>query len=410
VVGAGVAWLIARWLTRPLREVREVARTLSERDVDRRPPILERDEVGTVAAALHRMADELRTRLERLRVESGKLEAVISSMQEGVIAAGPAGEILRLNAAAGGLLGLGSEAVGLKVTEAVRHPDLERALAQVLNGGPPANVTLELGSRVVALSLCPIARGRGAVLVARDVTEERRYDELRKEFVANVSHELRTPLTLVQGYLETLREGAWRDEQRGPEFLEIIDKNVRRLGTLVGDLLDLSKLESGGRVVNPRPVDLGRLLEKVRETFAPLAERKRQELRLEPAPPADGFEADPELLERAVSNLVDNAIKYTPEGGRVLLRARAEPGAVSITVEDTGIGIPEADVPRVFERFYRVDKSRSRELGGTGLGLAIVKHVAQLHEGSVEAWSRPGQGSRFTLRLPSRATDNPGVS
>ncbi len=403
LAGTAFSWALARRLTRPLREIREVADAVRRGRLPREAPLLVRDEVDSVAAALGRMAGELSAQMDRLRAESTKLEAVISSMEDGVVALGPAGEVVRRNAAALRLLGLGDEAAGLRVWEAVRRPGLEEAARRVLGGGAPERFSLEVGPRAVALSLSPIGGGQGAVLVARDVTEERRYDTLRREFVANVSHELRTPLSLVRGYVETLAGGAWKDEARAQEFFAVIDANVRRLEAIVEDLLRLSRLESGGQVLNPRPLDLAALLGKVGEAYRPLAERKRQELAVGPAPAADGFVADPELLDRAISNLVDNAVKYTPEGGRIGIRAEATPDGVAVTVEDTGIGIPEADLPRIFERFYRVDKSRSRELGGTGLGLAIVKHVVQLHGGAVEVRSRLGQGSAFTLRLP-RAT------
>ena len=219
--------------------------------------------------------------------------------------------------------------------------------------------------------------------------------------MANASHELRTPLTMVQGYVETLLETDWREEARVKEFLGIVDRNVRRLGAIVQDLLDLSRLESGAEVVSRQPVDLAGLLDRLREQFQPAAPGRRQSLLVESAG-AGVLEADPVLLERALSNLVDNALKYTPEGGVIRLSALREPGRALLRVSDTGIGIPAEDQSRIFERFYRVDKSRSRDLGGTGLGLSIVKHVVQLHGGEVSVESALGKGSTFTLSLPAR--------
>ena len=400
-VAAGIAWVLARRLTRPIRQIRDVARAIYGRDVETVAPLVGRDEIDLVGEALRRMGEELERRLERLRQERSTLEAVLLSMQEGVIAVGPEGDIQHLNSAAATLLGAGSEAVGLRVWEAVRHPALEETVRRALGGKGPSRATLEFGARTLDVSACPVA-GRGAALVVRDVTEERRYERLRREFVANVSHELRTPLSIVRGYVETLREGAWQDPAAAPEFLAAIESNVRRLEALTADLLDLSKLETGGSILRPRPVDLESALRRIHQAFEPPARRKGQSLDLDVAENIGEFVADSDLLERAVSNLVDNAIKYTPEGGRIRLAARAEPGTVRIAVEDNGIGIPEAELPRIFERFYRVDKSRSRELGGTGLGLAIVKHVVQLHGGRVEVRSRPGEGSCFTLVLPRR--------
>jgi two-component system phosphate regulon sensor histidine kinase PhoR len=410
-VAAGVAWVLARRLTRPVRQIRDVARAIYGRDVETPAPLVGRDELDTVGEALRRMGEELERRLERLRQERSKLEAVLLSMQEGVIATGPEGDVRHLNASAAAMFGVGSEVVGLRIWEAVRHPALEGAVRAALGGKGASRETLEFGARALEISACPVAGGQGAVIVARDVTEERRYERLRREFVANVSHELRTPLSIVRGYVETLREGAWQDPAAAPEFLAAIESNVRRLEALTADLLDLSKLESGGAVLRARAVDLGELLRRVQQAFEPLARRKRQSLDLEVGEGPGDLVADPELLERAVSNLVDNAVKYTPEGGRIRLSAAGEAAAVRIAVEDDGVGIPEVDLPRIFERFYRVDKSRSRELGGTGLGLAIVKHVAQLHGGRVDVRSRPGEGSCFTLVLPRHpaAAAGPGA-
>ncbi len=400
--GAAVSWLLARWISAPLCLIREVAQAIAGGDFRRRAPLLSRDEIGSVAAALNRMTEELSARLDRLEGERSKLEAVISGMQEGVVAVGWKGEILHTNRAARDLLGLGDGMAGVKAWEAIRFPAVEEAVRQVLAGGISRGVTLDAGPRALEVVVNPVGGGRGAVLVARDVTERKNYDQLRKEFVANVSHELRTPLTLIRGYVETLREGALGDAERAPGFLETIEKNVLRLGRLVDDLLELSRLESGGQVLKPRPVEARALLGKVLEDFRPLAEKKRQALSLEADPGLEPFKADPDFLERAIRNLVDNAVKYAPEGGAVALQAGAEGDSVVFRVRDNGPGIPKADLPRLFERFYRVDKSRSRELGGTGLGLAIVKHIAQLHGGGVAVESEPGAGSVFSIRLPRR--------
>ncbi len=402
LAGAGLTWMLTRWITGPLREIREVTQAMAAGDFGRRATLRSEDEIGIVAAALNRMTEELSSRLDRLQEEHSKLEAVIAGMREGVVAVGREGEILHLNQAAREFLGLPGNVQGLKAGEAIRLPAVGEAIRRVLDGGSPERAVVESGSHALEVAVQPIGGGRGAVLVVRDVTEQQNYERLRREFVANVSHELRTPLSLIRGYVETLREGALGDPERAPAFLETVEKNVLRLGALVDDLLGLSRLESGRRVLALRPVDARALLEKVVEDFRPLAERKRQTLRLEIGAGLEPFKADPDFLERALRNLVDNAVKYTPEGGAVTLQAGTEGEDVVLRVRDNGPGIPAGDLPRLFERFYRVDKSRSREMGGTGLGLAIVKHIAQLHDGSVAVESEPGKGSVFTIRLPRR--------
>ena len=368
IVGAAVMFFVAREITHPLREMKLLADWVAAGDFTRKAPARAPDEIGHVAAALNRMAEELSARLERLGAERSKLEAVISSMEEGVIPLDPEGKILGVNEAARELFDLRDDPQGLRLWEAIRLPGLEEAAQKALRERTPVRDTFEVGPRALSVRLSPVSGGQGAVLVAHDITEDRRYDTLRREFVANVSHELRTPLSVVQGYVETLIEGAWREEKSALEFLDIIDKNVRRLTAIVTDLLDLSKLESGGHVIEPRPVDIRGLAERVAEAFRPVAERKRQSLSVELAPGAGSIEADGALLERALSNLVDNSLKYTPEGGRIRIGGGRESGQVWFSVEDNGMGIPEADLPRIFERFYRVDKSRSRDLGGDGPG------------------------------------------
>ena len=404
VVAAMVMFLVAREITHPLREIRMLADWVAAGDFTRKASTRAPDEIGHVAAALNRMAEELSTRLEKVRAERAKLEAVISSMEEGVIPIDAEGKIEGANGAARSLFELRDAPQGLRLWEVVRLPGLEEAALKALRERTPVRDSFEVGTRVLSVRLSPVSDGQGVVLVAHDITEDRRYDTLRREFVANVSHELRTPLSVVQGYVETLLEGAWKDEHSAVEFLGIIDKNVRRLSSIVSDLLDLSKLESGGQVFEPRSVDVRGLVERVVEAFRPVVARKRQQIQVELSPSAGTVEADGSLLERAMSNLVDNALKYTPEGGRVRVVAGSENGQATMSVEDNGMGIPESDLPRIFERFYRVDKSRSRDLGGTGLGLSIVKHIIQLHGGTIQVRSSMGVGSTFIIRLPRERT------
>ncbi len=402
VAGAAAAWLLALWISAPLRVIKDVAQAIADGDFSRRAPLRSRDEIGSVALAMNRMTEELSTRMGRLNAERSKLEAVISGMRDGVAAVGPDGTILHANRAAEDLLGLTKNAVGLKIWEAMRLPAVEQAVRWALSGGASTTAKVETGQRAMEAIIDPVSGGQGAVLVARDVTEQANYERLRKEFVANVSHELRTPITLIRGCVETLRDGAFGDREKGPGFLETIEKQILRLGALVDDLLELSHLESGGQILKRKPVAAREFLSKVIEDFRPLAEKKRQSISLAVDPALGTFNADPDFLERAVGNLVDNAVKYSQEGASVTIEAGFEGDWIAIRVRDNGPGIPRVDLPRIFERFYRVDKSRSRELGGTGLGLAIVKHIAQLHGGGATVESEPGAGSVFTIRLPRR--------
>ncbi|HSZ57063.1 MAG TPA: ATP-binding protein, partial [Tepidisphaeraceae bacterium] len=228
-----------------------------------------------------------------------------------------------------------------------------------------------------------------------------RYQELRKEFVANVSHELRTPLTVIKGFTETLRDGAMVDPVNGPKFLLTIDRHVDQLTNLVSDLLELSKLESTPDLPRPVPFDVGGVVRRAVDLLLPAAQRKGQTIQVEIARHAPRVIGNPDYVERAASNLIDNAIKYTPDRGEIRVSVGVERDEfVVIEVADNGIGIPPKDLSRIFERFYRVDRSRSREMGGTGLGLSIVKHVAQVHGGTIDVSSTPGVGSKFRLRIP----------
>jgi two-component system phosphate regulon sensor histidine kinase PhoR len=389
--GALVTYVLARRMTAPLKEIGVVAEAIAGGDYSRRAPSMSADETGALGRAMNRMAEELATRVEKLRTARARLEVTLSTMEDGVLSLDQDGTVRLANGAASALFGLASSPVGAKFWELVRIPGVETLAREALSMGEPRRSDLEIGDRFVSLRITPVRERQGAVVVVHDVTEDRRYDALRREFVANASHELRTPLTMIQGYVETLLEGGPR------EFLEITHRHVLRLSQLVGDLLDLSRLESGGDVLRREPTDVGVLLRRAKEDFAPLAARRKQTLDVV----GDGeARVDPRWVDRALANLFDNAIKYTPEGGAIRVTAERAGGALLIRVADNGIGIPSADLARVFERFYRVDKSRSREMGGTGLGLSIVKHVAQLHGGDVSVESAPGKGSVFTLRLP----------
>jgi two-component system phosphate regulon sensor histidine kinase PhoR len=352
-----------------------LAEAIARGEFDRRADV----EVGTLARSLHAMAGLL----ARAGTERAECLAILSNMSDGVIATDRSQRVVVCNRAAVELLDISEPGKDRPLYEVIRHPEILKAEKKSLVLGP-------IRGRHLEVAVSPHAGG--VVIVIHDVTQSVRYQELRKDFVANVSHELRTPLTFILGFVETLQDGAMSDPVKGPEYLATIEKHVRQLTNLVSDLLELSRLE-GQPGVKRVPVDVAATAQRVVEQMRAAA-KEGQTLSVEAAPYS--MPADPDQMERAIANLVENAIKYTPEGGAI--RVRVAPGRIE--VEDNGIGIPAEDLPRVFERFYRVDKSRSREMGGTGLGLAIVKHIAQAHGGTVEAESEVGKGSTFRIRLP----------
>ena len=343
-------------------------------------------------------------------------------MIEAVIAVDDRQRVLFANDAAGRLLSfLPEAAVGRPLLEAVRHHSLHQATAEALaawpgggraapgqqNGQPPTRrLEITLGTLPPRILSTHVARlpGEpcpGVVVVLDDVTELRRLENLRRDFVANVSHELKTPLSSIKAYAETLLSGALEDKEHRRQFVARIDEQADRLHQLIQDLLSLARIESGVEVHQIVPVPLAELMSECLAHHAPAAEAKQITLSSESPAPSVCVAADYEGLREILDNLVDNAIKYTPNGGSVTIGTRHDDGHVLIDVRDTGIGIAAEDQLRVFERFYRVDRARSRELGGTGLGLSIVKHLVQAFGGSVSLNSAPGEGSTFTVRLRS---------
>jgi len=352
-----------------------------------------------LGSALNGMVDGFRERISELGDESTRIVETLDGMDAGVLTLDRHQRVVLSNAASARLLSVEGTA-GKALWELVRDEHLLEAAERTLTTRLGRTVQVgPLRERHLTVSVAPLPEGR-AVLVIHDTTESARYQELRKEFVANVSHELRTPLTMIRGFVETLKEGAILDPAKGPEFLLIIERHAQLLTNLVENLLDLSRLESPHGLPRRVRVDLSAVVQRVLELRLPAAQKKKQALVSEVLGALPSVAGDPDYLERAVSNLVDNAIKYTPEGGSIRVSAQKNGTSLKVEVRDTGIGIPETDLPRIFERFYRVDRSRSRDMGGTGLGLAIVKHVVQAHGGTVEVSSRLGEGSTFRLLLP----------
>ncbi|HTU89845.1 MAG TPA: ATP-binding protein [Gemmataceae bacterium] len=400
---------MARRLGRPLRALIGVAGKVGEGNSGQRVFSEGEDEIGELVWAFNHMSEQLDARIARLEEDRQQLRTILSGMVEGVVALDSGQRILYANERATQLLGLPWQApVGRRLWEVVRQRPLLDVVQRALDNSEPQREELGWnGSTIRSLTVhaarLPGLPPRGAVLVLHDTTELRRLERLRQEFVANVSHELKTPLSIIKACVETLIDGAMDDPHHRRHFLEQLDSQSDRLHVLIIDLLSLARIESGEELFDFQSLPVCEVVQACMERHRPRAESKGQSFEM--APPA-GEEAaavwaDEEALEQILDNLLDNAVKYTPQGGRVSVCWRREGEQVCLEVSDTGIGIPESDLPRIFERFYRVDKARSRELGGTGLGLSIVKHLAQAMHGSVRAASRPGQGTTFTVFLPA---------
>jgi two-component system phosphate regulon sensor histidine kinase PhoR len=369
--------------------------------------------VGRLARLFDAVAPKLEAKIARLEQDRQQLRAVLSGMAEGVIAIDARRRLVFANASADRLFGLNAASVGRLVPELIRSPQIQEAVEATLAGPGPYRGEIAVASReelirvhprVLAVHGTPLPGSPppGAVLVFHDVTDLRRLERMRQDFVANVSHELKTPLASIKAYTETLLDWALHDETVNEKFLHRIEEQADRLDQLILDLLSLARLESGQETFEHGPLVLAPVVGACVESHRGRAEAKSLAMSLDFGPLDDEtlVRADEEAVRQILDNLIDNAIKYTPEGGRVRVSCHVTGDGVSVEVADTGIGIPRDDLPRVFERFYRVDKARSRELGGTGLGLAIVKHLVQSIGGHITVNSRLGAGSRFTVKLP----------
>ncbi|OGL27676.1 MAG: hypothetical protein A3G97_14110 [Candidatus Rokubacteria bacterium RIFCSPLOWO2_12_FULL_69_21] len=408
-VALGIGLFVARRVTRPVVEMQSVARQMAGGDYTVRAPVRSPDEIGRLGRALNVMASRFRGKIEDLEREQATITAILDSMVEGVLAVDGRDHLLLLNQSVRAMFRLGPRlGPGKPFLEVIRNADLFDLLeACRAAGGEMVSRELSLTTpvervhEVHALPLRLGGEGIGVLMVLHDVTQLRRLERVRTEFVANVSHELRTPLTAIRGYLETLLEGGLDERDTARRFLEIVSRHTERLGRLLDDLTDLSNIELGKVALEVEPTDLGEALEAVLAITGPQAAGKGVALSADLAPDLPRVLADGDRLAQILINLLDNAVKFTPAGGHVTVTAAVQDQMVEIAVADTGVGIPSTDLPRITERFYRVDKARSRALGGTGLGLAIVKHLVQAHGGELRIESELGKGTTVSFTLPT---------
>ena len=409
VLATAASYLLSVRITRPLQALRATAERYAAGDFTQRPPLSDIEEVAALAETLKTMARQLDERIQSLSRERSESEAVLTSMIEGVLAVNNDEAIIRLNRAAAELLGITPEqAVGRDLREIVRNPALQGFVLDTLTSDAPIEKDLSLyvpDERSVAVHGTALqdtaGRRMGALVVLNDVTRLRRLENVQREFVANVSHELKTPITAIKGFVETLLGNDVHRPEDVHRFLEIVRRHTERLGSIIEDLLSLSRIEQEERgILEFAEVDLRDIVASAIQLCRTRSNNKdiAIENRCVQAMPT---RANARLIEQALVNLLDNATKFSPPGRLVIVDGERRDGCWVLNVRDQGCGIAAEHLPRLFERFYRVDKARSRQSGGTGLGLAIVKHIVTAHGGSVSVQSLPGQGSTFSLSLPA---------
>ena len=400
-----LSYILSNVNSRNLRMLAAGAARIGRGEFETRIPVRSSDELGELARVMNEMTGKIQEQLERISSEKNRLDAILKGMGEGVMVTDQHGAVTLVNPAFCAMFGVGIQVLGKQLLEISRHPDLYAACREVLHERQERHQEISLADgQATLVHWVPLVEAdalRGAVAVFHDISALKRVERIRRDFVANVSHELRTPVTVIKGYAETLLSGALADDpKRSERFLGIIQNHADRLSNLVRDLLALSELESGEVGLQTRSIHVEAAVKHALLLVAQRSEEKGITLEYAGATGALCVSADDRKLEQVLINLLENAVKYSGHGGKVTVEAEEEGDMVTISVRDSGIGIPVKDLPRLFERFYRVDEARSRDQGGTGLGLSIVKHIVQAHGGRVSVESAPGVGSVFCFTLP----------
>jgi two-component system phosphate regulon sensor histidine kinase PhoR len=407
LIGLLFSYALSNLTSKPLRDMADAAARIGQGGSKAKIPVVSKDEIGKLATVLNNMSDRIEDQVQRLSTEKQRLDTILNSMGEGVMVTAPDGVISLVNPAFHRLFAISGTVEGKRLIEISRHPDLLEAFTEM--GKPTVNelvreISLQQGDMTLFTHWVPLnvdSVKQGIVAVFHDISDLKKAENMRRDFVANVSHELRTPVTVIKGYAETLLDGALEsDPGRSRRFVEIIASHSERLTNLINDILTLSSLETKEALLELNPMDVSGTIVKACTLLQEGAAQKNIAIVNKTVGSAlPRIMADQGRLEQVVVNLLENAIKYTPEGGTVSLFSEEYGQFVKVSISDTGIGIPFKDLPRIFERFYRVDEARTREQGGTGLGLAIVKHIIQLHGGAVSVTSEPGKGSVFSFTL-----------
>lgn len=402
-----ISVLVAHGVTRPLLALTEAARQMGEGAYDGAAPTDSPDEFGELARAFNEMSRRIQDKVQELSRERSQLSGILASLVEGVIAINHQGEVILLNTAAEELFGVRSADVrGRPALEVLRHQPLQEVLRETLQKSVAVTQEITIHSpveRTLRVQALPVSYGErqtGVLAALYDITDIRRLETVRREFVANVSHELKTPLTAIKGYVDTLLDGALEDPKHNREFLQIIAEHTRHLALLIDDVLDLSAIEAKRMKFNFEPVSIHEIADRLIKGLAPMAKAKPVTIDNQLSPELPKVRADRDKLAQILMNLLDNAIKFNRPNGTIELSAFEQGSSLLITIRDSGLGIAENDLPRIFERFYRADKAHSHDVAGTGLGLAIVKHLAEAHQGAITAQSELGKGTTFTLTLP----------
>lgn len=401
--------ILSHTITHPIKELTRHARAVAEGRFTEKTPVFGSDEIGQLSQAFNYMTSRLREALSQNEEEKEKLASILTNMSDGVIATDEVGRVILMNRRAGQMLGVeGEELAGREIGSLLGLPEPEaESLARGGSDSKLLEITPSEGGQpfVMRVTFTPIHRREigitGTIAVLQDVTEQEKLEASRREFVANVSHELRTPLTTIKSYTEALEDGALEDKQMAPRFVGVIQNETGRMIRLVTDLLHLSRLDSKEGALRKQRVDIVEMLEDVEDRFSFQMQQKNVRTIIDAKPGVSTAMLDRDGIDQVLDNLISNALKYTPDGGTITMEANVtEDGMLSLSVADTGIGIPKKDLDRIFERFYRVDKARTRNMGGTGLGLSIAREIVRVHGGNITLQSELEKGTKVTFTLP----------